>query len=160
MISPLKRINNVPEDMLDTRVSYESKVPREGTCGPTIVAYLTGKTVKETIENWIIPYRGYCSLRELERVLNKEGLETKIIKRVEKRQFILPDGISRAIARIQWGKKYSNWTIPEKNTHFVLLDQNSNSFQLFDNEAGLFEINSNRSRRYMEEGKITHFLIV
>ena len=156
----MKNMNKIPEDMDSLRKTYENKVPREGTCGPTIIAYLTGKTVKEVIDNWTIPYRGYCSTRELEKNLKKVGFKVERIQSIDKHNFVLPKDVNRAIARIQWGGKYVNFPIPEKNTHFVLLDETKGVLELFDNTGGLFSADSERVKKYMTEGKITSFLII
>jgi len=158
-----KRRNNmfkIPEDMNSKRLEYESKNPREGTCGPTLVALLVNKTVKETIDNWSIPYRGYCSLRELQKNLEKYHFKTDRVKSTEKKKFMLPNEISLAIARIRWSGKYSNWDIEEKNTHFVLLDKRLGSLVLFDNTVGIFQPDSPTAKKYMNEGKITSFLTI
>ena len=146
--------------MISIRKLYESKTPREGTCGPTIVAYLTGKTVKEIIDNWTIPYRGYCSLKELQKNIERYHFKTDRIKSEEKRQFIMPENESMAVARIRWSGKISKWEIEEKNTHFVLLDQTQGELQLFDNEVGLFKLNDETAKKYMKNGKITSYLVI
>jgi len=156
-----KRRNNmfkIPEDMNSKRLEYESKNPREGTCGPTLIALLVNKTVKETIDNWSIPYRGYCSFRELEKELNKYKLKTEKIKAEAKYLYQIPEEGKIMIARIQWKRKYSRWIIPEKNTHFILLMNDNNNLILFDNTVGLFKAEDQIGKRYMKEGKITSYL--
>jgi len=148
----------VPSDMDFMRNVYESKVPREGTCGPTLVAFLVGKTVKEIIESWSIPYRGYCSFRELDREIQKYGITTKRARTPFKSDYTLPEGVYRAIARIQWKGKYSHWAISEKNTHFIYLESAGN--HIFDNTEGWFDSNSLVGKKYMIEGKITSFITI
>lgn len=155
-------VKKVPEDVDEMRVAYESKNPREGTCGPTLVAFFTGKTVKEIIDNWSIPYRGYCSLRELEREINKYQIMTQRIRAEVKDQFVLPLGVNQAIARIQWKGKYSHWMEAEKNTHFIFFeaDDKTGGIHLFDNTEGWFEPEWPVGIRTMKEGKITSFLTI
>jgi len=148
------------KDRVSLRKEYEQKVPREGTCGPTLVALLLNKSVKEIIDNWRIPYKGYCSFRELEREINKYGIETKRVKSENKRDYVLPEGVKTAIARIKWKKKYSNWTIPEKNTHFIYLKQKDDKIQLFDSEIGWFNIESKGAKEYLKRGKLNSFIIL
>lgn len=150
----------IPTDMNIMRNIYESRVPREGTCGPTLVAFLLGRTVKEVIDNWSIPYRGYCSFRELEREIQKYGIKTQKVKAPNKNDYVLPNGIGRAIARIQWKGKYSHWTIAEKNTHYIYLENIDDPIRIFDNTEGWFEPDSIAGKKYMIEGKITSFVAI
>jgi len=153
-------LRKIPTDMEDLRYEYESKNPKEGTCGPTLIAFLTGLTVREIILNWSIPYRGYCSFTELEKELNKYGFQTQRIKTKDKSDYILPEGVEIAIARIQWKGKYSHWTIAEKNTHFIYIEKSTNEIYLFDNTEGWFEPNSLIAKDYMEKGYITSLLSI
>jgi hypothetical protein len=146
--------------MQEMRLKYEGKVPREGTCGPTLLAFLTQKTVGEIIEGWSEPYLGYCSLRQLEKNFRKHGFDTFRIKPPVNRSFVLPGGVDRAIAKIKWGNRYSRWEIEEKNTHFVLLDKTSGELKLFDNTVGFFSENDEVARKYLKEGKIKKFLVI
>jgi len=151
---------NEPKDRISLRQKYERKIPREGTCGPTLVAFLLDKSVKEVIDNWRIPYRGYCSFRELEKEINKYGIKTDKVKPVAKDSYELPDEANKAIARIQWKKKYSNWKIPEKNTHFVYLEWAEGGLMLFDNEIGWFNLETKKAEEYLVRGKITNIIIL
>ncbi len=153
-------IKKIPEDMDTLRATYEGKNPREGTCGPTLIAFLTNRSVKDIIDNWSINYQGYCSFRELEREINKYGIETERIHAPNKFDWVLPNGVDKAIARIQWKKKYSNWAIPEKNTHFVYLEEIEGQVHLFDNTEGWFEVGSPVAKDYMVKGKITSFIAI
>ena len=146
----------IPSDMEDLRYEYESKIPKEGTCGPTLIAFLTGMSVREVILNWSIPYRGYCSFSELEREINKYNFQTEKIQANE--DYILPEGIEMAIARIQWKKKYANFPIPEKNTHFVYLEKTYGQVHLFDNTEGWFEPEWPIAKEYLKRGSITSLL--
>ena len=150
----------IPEDMDRLRDDYEGKNPREGTCGPTIVAFLTGKLVQEVIDSWSIPYRGYCSLGELRRELSKCGIETSKALASYKNKVIQLDGVNKVIGRIQWKKKYSSWKIPEKNTHFIYIEKNAERVRLFDNTVGWFDPNSSTGTRYALKGRITNFLVI
>lgn len=153
---------NIPIDMDEMRVFYERKVPREGTCGPTLIAFLTGKTVKNIIDNWSVNYKGYCSFHELEYELNKYKIETIRMKALYKYDYVLPkpEGIKKAIARIQWKGMYSHWLIAQKNTHFVYLEEINGKLHLFDNTGGWFEPDSITGKRYMKEGKITSYIAI
>jgi len=153
-------VRKIPEDMDDLREEYQNKVPMEGTCGPTLLAFLLGISVREVILNWSIPYRGYCSFTELEKELNKYGFQTQRIKTKDKSDYILPEGVEIAIARIQWKGKYSHWTIAEKNTHFIYIEKSINEIYLFDNTEGWFEPNSLIAKDYMEKGYITSLLSI
>lgn len=148
-----------PKDLDEMRIAYESKNPREGTCGPTLVALLIGKTVREVIDNWSIPYRGYCSFSELEREINKYGIQTARVRAEVKNDYILPKDITMAIARIQWKGRYSHWAIAEKNTHFIFLEE-AMGLHFFDNTIGWFEPDSYTSKKYLKEGKITSYLVI
>jgi len=130
--------------------------PRLGTCGPTLIAFLLGKLVEDIIDGWSIPYRGYCSFSELKRELNKYGIETERVKSKIKREYVLPEGVNYAIARIQWKKL--DWKIPEKNTHFVYLERTQDSIKLFDNEIGWFEPESKKAKEYLKHGKFTSII--
>lgn len=154
------RIGKIPEDMDILRKVYESKKPMEGTCGPTILALLLGKSVWDIIDSWSINYQGYTSFRELEREVNKYGIETERIRAIYKDAFVLPEGVNRAIARVQWKGKYSHWTIAEKNTHFIYFEKVGDKIHLFDNTAGWFEVDSPVSKDYLIKGKITSFIAI
>lgn len=148
----------IPTDMDELREEYQSKVPMEGTCGPTLVAFLLGISVREVIMNWSQPYRGYCSFHELEKEINKYGFETERVHADNKDSFVLPEGVDMAIARIQWRGKYSHWTIAEKNTHFVYLERMVGQVHIFDNTQGWFEPEWNVAKDYMQKGYITSFV--
>jgi hypothetical protein len=156
----MNTVRQIPSDMDIMRQVYENKNPREGTCGPTLVAFLIGKTVKEVIDNWSIPYRGYCSFRELERELNKYNIETQRMGAEVKSDYILPEDVKIAIARIQWKGKYSHWAIAEKNTHFIYLEKALGQVHLFDNTEGWFEPDWTVAKDYMIRGKITSYLTI
>jgi len=147
-----------PVDRDSLRQKYEQKVPREGTCGPTLIAFLLDKTVKEIIDNWRIPYRGYCSFRELEREFNKYGIKTERISWRIKKEYVLPEGVNFAIALIRWKK--ANWKISEKNTHFIYLEQKDNKIQLFDNEVGWFKPDFQVAKDYLKHGSFISFIIL
>ena len=151
-------VRKIPEDMEELRYEYESKVPREGTCGPTLIAFLTGMSVRESILNWSIPYRGYCSFNELEKEIQKYGFDTQELTAGVKDNYVLPEGINIAIARILWRRKYSNWAIEEKNTHFVYIESFNGQLQLFDNAVGWFEPEWPVANDYMKKGGITGFI--
>lgn len=154
----MELIKKIPSDMDDMREAYEGKNPREGTCGPTLVAFLIGKTVKEVIDNWSIPYRGYCSFRELEKELNKYGVQTERVRAEFKDDYVLPEGVQMAIARIQWKGQYSHWAIAEKNTHFIYFEEALGALHYFDNTVGWFEKEWPVTKKYIKEGKITSFI--
>lgn len=149
-----------PSDMDEMRGIYERKVPREGTCGPTLIAFLLNKTVKQVIDDWSVHYKGYCSFHELEYELDKYKIATQRIKSEYKYEYVLPEGIKKAIARIQWKGMYSHWLIAQKNTHFVLLEKIDGKLHLFDNTVGWFEPDSPTGKRYIKEGKITSYLAI
>jgi hypothetical protein len=153
-------LRQIPKDMEELRYEYEGKNPREGTCGPTLVAFLMGLSVREVILNWSIPYRGYCSLSELEREIQKYGFNTERMRAEIKDDYILPKDVTMAIARIQWKGKYSHWAIAEKNTHFIYLEEMLGQIHLFDNAEGWFEPNMPIGKNYIEKGKITSFLVI
>jgi hypothetical protein len=151
---------NIPIDMEEMKDIYEKKIPREGTCGPTLVAFLTDKTVKEIIKYWSVDYKGYCSFHELEHELNKYGIKTQRMRSEYKYDYVLPEGIKKAIIRIQWKGIYSHWTIAQKNTHFIYLNIINNELWCFDNTAGWFKPDSFTGKKYMKEGKVTSYLAI
>ena len=143
-----------PSDRDSLRKKYEAKTPREGTCGPTVIALLVGKKVEAVISNWSIPYRGYCSFGELERELNKYDIETEKVKTIE--DYKLPEGVDHAIARIQWKKKL--YRIPEKNTHFVYIGKKKSV--IYDSDIGWSKIGSKIANTYAKNGKVTSLICI
>jgi hypothetical protein len=141
------------------RIEYEGRIPREGTCGPTLVAFLTGLSVEGIISEWTGKYHGYCSLRELERELNKYKIPTSRIKAFQKHEYDIGDN-QYAVAKIIWSKKYVNWSIPEKNTHFIFLGIIRDELWIYDNTAGWFKPDSNTGMSYLEHGKLTNLLVI
>ena len=147
-----------PEDRDIARRLYEQKKPRLGTCGPTLVAFLLNKIVINIILNWSIPYRGYCSFRELERELNKYDIKTERIEWRIKREYVLPEGVNFAIALIRWKK--AHWKIQEKNTHFIYLEREDDKIELFDNEVGWFSPEDKVAKDYLKHGRFTNLIVL
>jgi len=147
-----------PEDRDIARRLYEQQKPRLGTCGPTLIAFLLNKIVIDIITDWSIPYRGYCSFRELERELNKYGIKTERIEWRIKKKYALPEGVDFAIALIWWKK--AHWKIQEKNTHFIYLERRDDKIELFDNEVGWFKPDFQVARDYLKNGRFTRLIIL
>lgn len=148
----------IPFDSDYLRDKYQSK--GLGTCGPGIIALLKEISVQEVIDNWHIPYKGYCSLGELQRELERQGFKTKRARAVDKRAFELPNGAKMAIARIQWKGKYAHWAIAQKNTHFVFLIEIKGYINIFCNSVGWMLPGSPIAKRYLKEGRVTSYLVL
>jgi len=154
----------IPTDVDLMRIEYEGRIPKEGTCGPTLIAFLIGKTVKEVIENWSglfsSAYRGYCCIEDLEVELHKYDIETIKRKSLASHDFVFSKDMTYAIAMIVWDKKWCNYEIPEKNTHFVFMGIIRDELWLYDNTAGWFKPDSNTGKSYMSHGKIKEILVL
>lgn len=148
----------IPSDSDYLRDEYQSK--GLGTCGPSIVALLKETSVQEIIDNWHIPYKGYCSFGELQRELEKQGFGTKKARALNKRAFELPEGATKAIARIQWKKKYAHWAEAQKNTHFVFLIEIKGYTNIFCNSAGWILPDSPVAKMHLKRGRVTSYLIL
>lgn len=146
-----------PIDNEQLRDEYQSK--GFGTCGPAIVAVMFNLTIKDVIDNWTQLYRGYCSLGELKRELEKYGWNSALVPSTNKRAIALPDGADQAVCMIEWKQKYSKWPIYEKNTHFVFLRKTDNGTRVFCNSAGWIDLDSKPIKDYLHKGKSRKYLV-
>lgn len=142
---------------------------KDTTCGPTSIAAILQKPVKEVISHWV-DKNGYranftrgTNAKELIANLKALGYSTKVIKyhRYKKGmgggEFPLPK-TELAIARIQW-------LCPEhkrraRMSHFVALIREEHYLAVFCNGLGYWfqAFAESGGKRYLEHGYVTSFI--
>lgn len=137
-----------------------------GVCGPSTIAVLTRKTVREVISLWSGGFKGYAPIKELQATLEKLGYSVIRQKGHKSRTFPLPS-TDVAILRIQWLKEDGTefyWAAQTPNTHYVLMqkiDSNKNAegeWWIFCNGQLWFRKDSKQAKDYLKLGYVTSYL--
>jgi len=142
-----------------------------GVCGPSTIAVLTGKTVKEAISLWSGGFKGYAPIKELQATLEKLGYNVIRQKGHKSRTFPTPK-TDVAILRIQWLKEDGTefyWAAQTPNTHYVLMKKietvNSkvpgyfvDEWWIFCNGQLWFEKDSQQGKDYLKLGYVSSYL--
>lgn len=131
-----------------------------GVCGPSTIAVLTHRSVKEIIDLWPGGYKGYGPLKEMQSTLAKLGYLAVRVKGDRARTFPRPV-TRRAIVRIQWlkpdGTEYY-WKAQTPNTHYVLMSFYEGEWWIFCNECLWFKRDSKKAKEYLRLGYVSSYL--
>jgi hypothetical protein len=131
-----------------------------GVCGPSTIAVLARRSVKEIIDLWPGGYKGYGPLKEMQAILAKLGYSAVRVKGNKARVFPTP-ATRRAIVRIQWlkpdGTEYY-WKAQTPNTHYVLIYFWKGEWWIFCNEFLWFKKNSLQAKDYLKLGYVSSYL--
>ena len=145
-----------------------------GVCGPSTIAVLTHKNVKEIINVWANGFKGYAPMKEMEATLKKLGCNTSVRKKGNKAKEFPEPTTDAAIIRVQWLKEDGTefyWAAQTPNTHWVLMqklnsDKSSNNYGkpdaegvwwIFCNEYLWFKKDSEEAKKYLRLGYVSSY---
>jgi len=145
-----------------------------GVCGPSTIAVLTNKTVKEIISIWEGGFKGYAPIKELQATLEKLGYFVNRQKGHKSRTFPTPT-TNVAILRIQWLKEDGTefyWAAQTPNTHYVIMqklnsDKSTDTYGeisddgewwIFCNGQLWFKKDSKQAKDYLKLGYVSSYL--
>jgi hypothetical protein len=130
-----------------------------GVCGPSTIAVLTRKSVKEIIDVWAGGFKGYAPMKETQATLEKLGFSVIRINGDKAKQFPEPS-TEYAIVRIQWLKEDGTeyyWKAQTPNTHYVLMQKVNGEWWIFCNEFLWFKKESEQARDYLRLGYVSSY---
>jgi hypothetical protein len=157
-------------EMIDLFVPVDNEAVKQGTaergfygvCGPSTIAVLTRKSIKEIVDVWAGGFKGYAPLKEVQATLEKLGYVSIRKKGNKGKEFPVPT-TDVAIVRIQWlkpdGTEYY-WKAQTPNTHYVLMLKHNGEWWIFCNSALWFRKDSEKARNYLRLGYISSYLEV
>jgi len=145
-----------------------------GVCGPSTIAVLSHKNVKEIVNIWADGFKGYAPIKEMQATLEKLGYTSSVRKKGNKAKQFPEPTTNTAIIRVQWLKEDGTefyWAAQTSNTHWVLMqklnsDKSSNSYGetdtkgewwIFCNEYLWFKKDSEEARKYLRLGYVSSY---
>ncbi len=130
-----------------------------GICGPSAIAALTEKSVKDVIDVWG-NFKGFSPLKEMEETLRKLGYDVELVRGNKAKTFPQPR-TDAAILRIQWlqadGTEFY-WRARTPNTHYVLMKKLDDEWWVFCNEVLWFKLDGEVGSRYLTLGYVSSYL--
>ena len=131
-----------------------------GVCGPSTIAVLSHKNVKEIINVWAGGFKGYSPMKEVQATLEKLGYTTSVRKKGNKAKEFPNPTTDTAIVRVQWLKEDGTefyWAAQTPNTHYVLMQKHNGEWWIFCNEYLWFKRNSEEAREYLKLGYVSSY---
>jgi hypothetical protein len=131
-----------------------------GVCGPSTIAVLSHKNVKEIISVWADGFKGYAPIKEMQATLEKLGYTSSVRKKGNKAKQFPEPTTNTAIIRVQWLKEDGTefyWAAQTPNTHYVLMQKHHGVWWIFCNEYLWFRKDSEEAKKYLRLGYVSSY---